>query len=264
MIIKLTVFLLILCLTACGKGKDLNIPMEQGDVDPIPKEAVLQSEKGEQKDSGKANNEEETKLGEIGQFNYEEISEEIKARILGKSYPRDCEVPFEDLRYVNVLYWGFDGESHQGELIVNKAIAEDIVEIFKELYELKYPIERMVLIDEYDAVDNDSMAANNTSSFNYRKIDGSDNLSLHSYGLAIDINPLYNPYVRQSGEEKIILPENGAEYADRALDCDYYIEEGDACYNAFIQRGFTWGGEWKTKKDYQHFQKKIETTLAPS
>lgn len=188
-------------------------------------------------------------------FYYEEIPEDVKKRITGKSYGKNCDVPYEELRYVRVLYWGFDEETHDGELIVNKAIAEDITDIFKELYEKKYPIERMVLVDEYDADDNTSMAADNTSAFNYRRVDGTDHLSLHSYGQAIDINPLYNPYVRGTQDKKIITPVNGAKYADRSLDCPYYIKKGDICYETFIKHGFTWGGEWKSQKDYQHFQK---------
>lgn len=191
-------------------------------------------------------------------FFYEEISQEIMDRIEGKSYGENCDVPFEELRYVKVLYYGFDGETHNGELIVNKAIAQDIVDIFQELYEQQYPIERMVLVDEYDADDNTSMAADNTSAFNYRVIDGTNRISLHSYGLAIDINPLYNPYVRDMDGKTIVTPVNGAQYADRTLDCEYYIKKDDICYQAFISRGFTWGGEWKTQKDYQHFQKKLD------
>lgn len=194
---------------------------------------------------------------ETQMFRYEELSQEIKDRITGVSYGANCDVPYEELRYVTALYWGFDGETHTGELIVNKAIAQDIVDIFKELYDQKYPIEQMVLVDEYDADDNASMAADNTSAFNYRLVDnGSGHLSLHSYGLAIDINPLYNPYIREVDGETVISPENGTEYADRSLDCDYYISKGDICYEAFISRGFTWGGDWKNSKDYQHFQKK--------
>jgi len=192
-------------------------------------------------------------------FYYEEISQEIKDRITGVSYADHCTVPYEELRYVSVSYWGFDGETHTGELIVNKAIAEDIVAIFEDLYTAKYPIERMVLIDEYQADDNDSMADNNSSAFNYRVIDdGSGRLSKHSYGLAIDINPLYNPYVRDVDGVTVVSPENGADYADRSLDCDYYIREGDVCYEAFLSRGFTWGGDWKSQKDYQHFQKLLD------
>ncbi|MFT4143512.1 MAG: M15 family metallopeptidase [Mobilitalea sp.] len=196
----------------------------------------------------------------LSMFYYEEIAQEIKNRIVGKSYGENCEVPFEDLRYVKVLYFGFDDKTHEGELIVNKAIAGDIAEIFKELYEIKYPIEQMVLVDEYDADDNLSMAANNTSSFNYREVDGTNRLSLHSYGLAIDINPFYNPYVREIDGKTVITPAGSEEYADRSLDCKYYIRKDDAVYQAFVSRGFTWGGDWNTLKDYQHFQKKLEDT----
>jgi len=191
-------------------------------------------------------------------FYYEEINQEIKDRITGKSYGENCDVSYGDLRYVKVLYLGFDGETHDGELIVNKAIAKDIIDIFEELYEQKYPIERMVLVDEYDADDNVSMAADNTSAFNYRVVDGTNRLSVHSYGLAIDINPFYNPYVREMDGKTVVTPVNGAKYADRSLDCKYYIKKDDICYKAFISRGFTWGGEWKTQKDYQHFQKKLD------
>jgi hypothetical protein len=156
---------------------------------------------------------------------------------------------------VRVLHWGFDGLSHSGELIVNKAIAEDAIEIFTELYEANYPIERMVLVDEYDADDNTSMAANNSSAFNYRVIEGTNRVSLHSYGMAIDINPYYNPYVHEVDGERVVTPVEGAKYEDRSLDCPYYIHSEDVCYQAFIKRGFTWGGDWKNTKDYQHFQK---------
>lgn len=219
-----------------------NAPVAPG----IPETSIITSKEASMATSGQLNSKD---------FYYEELSKEIKARITGKSYVEDCDVPLEELRYVKVLYWGFDEESHEGELIVNKAIAEDITEIFQELYEIKYPIEQMVLVDEYDADDEASMAANNTSAFNYRMIAGTDRLSKHSYGYAIDINPLYNPYVRVIEGKTMITPENGEQYADRSLQCEYYIKADDPCYQAFITRGFTWGGEWENHKDYQHFQK---------
>lgn len=190
-------------------------------------------------------------------FYYEKIKDDIKSRITGNSYGEDCTVPYEELRYVRVLHYGFDDEIHIGELIVNKAIAADIVDIFKELYTAKYPIEQMLLVDEFDADDDASMAANNTSSFNYRTIAGSTNLSKHALGLAVDINPLYNPYVQSSKKGSNVSPEEGIEYVDRTLDCPYYIKKKDLCYQAFIKRGFTWGGTWRNK-DYQHFQKTLK------
>lgn len=238
---------------AAPTTQPIGIPTDVPMVTDIPDAHI--NVKAKEGDAGVAGMEQDVSQN----FYYEEISQEIKNRINGKSYGEGCEVPYEDLRYVRVLYWGFDNETHQGELIVNKAIAEDVVEIFKELYDIQYPIEKMVLVDEYEADDNASMAANNTSAFNYREVDnGSGTLSMHSYGLAIDINPLYNPYVRKVGGKTVISPENGTEYADRTQDCPYYINEDDACYKAFIERGFTWGGDWKNTKDYQHFQKKLD------
>jgi hypothetical protein len=190
-------------------------------------------------------------------FYYEEIKEDVLSRIKGKSYGEDCTVPLKDLRYVRVLYYGFDKETHIGELIVNTTIADDIIDIFTELYDAKYPIEQMVLVDEYDADDNISMAADNTSSFNYRLVPGSTHLSKHALGLAIDINPLYNPYVQYNENDTVILPEEGITYADRTLDCPYYINKEDLCYQAFTKRGFTWGGSWDSEPDYQHFQKTV-------
>jgi hypothetical protein len=114
----------------------------------------------------------------------------------------------------------------------------------------------MVLVDAYDANDITSMEADNSSAFNYRVIDRTTRLSNHSYGLAIDINPFYNPYVRKIDGKTLVLPEGAEEYADRDKECPYYIKQGDACYLAFTKRGFTWGGDWKNQKDYQHFEKR--------
>lgn len=191
-------------------------------------------------------------------FYIKELDNEIIDRITGKSYGEGADIPYSDLRYIRVLHMGFDGLTHEGELIVNKAIAEDVVEIFKELYEIGYPIEKMILVDDYDADDLKSMADNNTSAFNYRFVEGTSKRSVHSDGLAIDINPLYNPYVRTRDGKLEVLPENASEYVDRDKDNRYYIRKDDPCYNAFVSRGFTWGGEWKNSKDYQHFEKKLD------
>jgi len=188
-------------------------------------------------------------------FTYEPITDEIKERIYGLSYKEDCTVPYEELRYVKVLYTNFDGETDEGEIICNKAIAQDLVEIFYQLYENHYPIEKIRLVDEYEADDDLSCAANNTSSFNYRVVAGSRTLSKHALGMAIDINPFYNPYITYPGGKEHISPPGSEPYANRAADLPYMIQKGDLCYNLFIEHGFTWGGEWKSVKDYQHFQK---------
>lgn len=189
-------------------------------------------------------------------FMAEPITDEIYERINGCSYVENEDIALEDLRYLKVLHIGFDGETHVGELIVNKAIADDILAIMRELYENRYPIERMVLVDEYGGDDELSMQADNTSCFNYRTVEGSENLSKHSYGLAIDINPFYNPCVRTyaDGSSKS-FPEGSDEYADRSKDFPYKIDKEDLCYRLFTEHGFRWGGTWKSLKDYQHFDK---------
>ena len=191
-------------------------------------------------------------------FYYEPLSNSIKDKITGISYPESgCTIAYEDLNYVGLLYIDFNGEEQIGELICNKAIAQDMVEIFYELYQNDYRIERIRLIDEYDGDDTLSMMDNNTSCFNYRVVDGTTNLSKHALGCAIDINPFYNPYVvfnKDGTGETYISPKGSEMYTDRSLDFPYKIDENDLCYKLFTEHGFTWGGNWNSCKDYQHFQ----------
>ena len=191
-------------------------------------------------------------------FYYEPLSEEIRNRITGISYPETgCTVPYEDLAYVGLLYVDFNGEEQTGELICNKAIAQDMVEIFYELYRNDYRIERIRLIDEYNGDDTLSMLDNNTSCFNYRVVDGTTTLSKHALGCAIDINPFYNPYIvfnKNGSGETYISPKGSEIYADRSQNFPYKIDENDLCYKLFTEHGFTWGGNWNSTKDYQHFQ----------
>lgn len=184
-------------------------------------------------------------------FGIREIDEEIFSRIKGKSFGEGCTVPLDRLRYVEVAHYDGEGNVRQGEIICNVAIAEDLLDIFRNLFNARYPIESVRLIDEFDADDVKSMQANNTSCFNFRKIAGSNKLSKHALGLAIDINPLYNPYVKGA----YISPAEGAEYADRTKKFPFKIDKNDLCYKEFIAHGFTWGGSWKSLKDYQHFEK---------
>ena len=192
------------------------------------------------------------------EFYYEPLNDRIKERITGISYPETgCTTPYEDLRYVGLLYIDFDGETQTGELICNKAIAQDMVEIFYELYRNDYRIERIRLVDEYGGDDTLSMLDNNTSCFNYRVVDGTTTLSKHALGCAIDINPFYNPYIvynKNGSGETYISPKGSEIYADRSQDFPYKIDENDLCYKLFTEHGFTWGGNWNSTKDYQHFQ----------
>lgn len=166
----------------------------------------------------------------------------------------------DELRYLHMQYYGFDGQVHTGEMIVNKAIAKDVLEIFEELLNNKYEIERMELMDKYytssDGVeaDDNAMRANNTSAFNFRQMTTSSKLSLHARGLAVDINTLYNPYVKGD----IVKPVEGKEYADRTKNFEHKIDKNDLAYKLFIKKGFSWGGDWNSSKDYQHFEKDIK------
>ena len=190
-------------------------------------------------------------------FYYEPISNEIFKRISGISYPVDCTVSLDELRYVGLKYIDFNGETQTGELICNKDIAQDVIEIFYELYTNDYRIESVRLVDEYGGDDTASMLANNTSCFNYRVVEGTTKLSNHAYGRAIDLNPFYNPYVtyNKDGTTKI-SPEGSEAYADRSASFPYKIDENDLAYKLFKEHGFKWGGDWNNSKDYQHFEKK--------
>ena len=184
-------------------------------------------------------------------FTVGEIDDAVFARMQGNSYGADCTVPREELRYIRVLHADAEGAIHVGELVMNVALAQEVCEIFRELYHAAYPIEKMHLVDDYGGDDNASMADNNTSSFNYRTVPGSSNLSKHAYGRAIDINPYYNPYVPNPST---IMPDGTWQYADRSWSWTYKIEEGDLCHRLFVEHGFTWGGYWGNP-DYQHFAK---------
>lgn len=197
-------------------------------------------------------------------FYYEPISEKLRRYMTGISYPADDtagespKITFEELRYLHILHYDFNGTPTEGELICNETIAEDLGEIFYELYRNEYQLERVLLIDEYDGDDNASMEDNNTSCFNYRLAVGGNGLSKHAYGLAVDINPLYNPYITYAADgSENILPACAQPYADRSSGFPYKIDSEDLCYKLFLQHGFTWGGNWNNSKDYQHFQKPL-------
>ncbi len=188
-------------------------------------------------------------------FEVHEIDGETFARMAGKSYKADCTVPLSELRIIEVLHCDFDGLVRRGKMVCNKRIADDLLAIFRALYDARYPIARMVPVDEYDADDNRSMEANNSSGFNFRRIAGTTALSKHSLGMAVDINPLQNPCVRYRNGRRVVEPESGEAYADRSQRRRGMISTDDLCYRLFTARGFTWGGSWRTVKDYQHFEK---------
>ena len=199
-------------------------------------------------------------------FYYEPLSDNLRRYITGISYPvadgdeaEDLVVTFDDLCYVHIMHMDFEGNPTEGELICNVHIAQDLVEIFYELYRNEYQLERVLLIDEYDGDATVSMEDNNTSCFNYQMAEDSSSPSKHAYGLAIDVNPFYNPYItyNEDGSQKV-SPAAAVSYADRSASFPYKIDEDDLCYKLFIRHGFTWGGNWNNSKDYQHFQKPAE------
>lgn len=194
-------------------------------------------------------------------FTADEINEAVYTRIRNKSYPENAKIALDELRYIKVLHYNYKHEIQVGELIVNKAIALDCVEIFHELFQSEYEIETMRLVDDYwtgDSVESDtnSIAHNNTSSFNYRTVPGSGSLSNHAKGRAIDINPLQNPYVKYKSDGSFAHYYKDMElYLDRNSGKEHMITHQDECYKIFRKYGFTWGGDWNSVKDYQHFEK---------
>lgn len=205
-------------------------------------------------------------------FYYEPLSNDLISYITGISYPalpseasentlnvgEQNDISYADLRYVHIIHYDFDGNLAEGELICHNFIAEDLLEIFYDLYASEYQIEKVTLIENYNGDDTASMADNNTSCFNYRVVDGTKSLSRHALGLAIDINPLYNPYIRYDKKGgQTVSPVEGEAYADRTVSFPYKIDPDDLCYRLFAEHGFTWGGNWNSSKDYQHFQKAL-------
>jgi len=167
--------------------------------------------------------------------------------VAGQNIPQSV---LENLRLVNVYYYGFDDKLHKGQLVVHKEIVLDMIEIFEIIRESRFPIGKVIPISKYGWSDEKSMQDNNTSAFNYRFISGSRVISNHAAGLAIDINPSLNPYIKNGNS----LPENciyDTTKAGTILSDSELVKE-------FKRRGWQWGGDWKSLKDYQHFEKKLK------
>jgi hypothetical protein len=165
------------------------------------------------------------------------------------SYRAGCPVGPRQLRTVRVTYWGFDGRVHEGRLVVARRVAADVVAVFRRLYAARFPIRRMVPVSAYRGSDDASMAADNTSAFNCRFVDGTTRWSMHAYGEAIDLNPVENPYVQGAH----VSPPAGRRYLDRTNRRPGMVVEGDVVVRAFAAAGWRWGGRWTGSKDYQHF-----------
>ncbi len=160
-----------------------------------------------------------------------------------------CPVALDDLRYLTVSFWGFDARAHTGELIVHADVADEVVGVFRRLYEERFPIEEMRITraDELDA--RPTGDDNNTGAFVCRRSRGTSSWSEHAYGRAVDINPFHNPYLK--GE--LVLPELASAYRDRTRARPGMIVAGDVVTEAFAELGWGWGGAWRSSKDYMHF-----------
>jgi hypothetical protein len=195
-------------------------------------------------------------------FTAENLPKEILEDMIAKNiYSDKCPIHYSQLQLLNLSYFGFDGSAHHdGKMIVYKGYAEQTLNIFKILFANQFPIEKIKLINDYNGSDEDSMADNNTSAFNCRLIAGSDKLSIHSYGLAIDINPMQNPYITFNDDELKLSPISGKHFLNRnniksGMVENLLLKENKTVIEIFKENGFTvWGGEWNDPIDYHHFQ----------
>lgn len=191
------------------------------------------------------------------------VNDDIYQRIIGKSYQENENISLAELKYLQLLHYNFQHEVQVGEMIVNAQIAEDVINIFKDLFSNEYEIQSIYLVDNYwtgDRVSTDtaSIENNNTSCFNYREVTGGSELSNHAYGCAIDINPQQNPYVWYGENGNLQWSHSNADpYIDRNAGLDHAITADDVCCSIFSKYGFEWGGNWKNPIDYQHFQKEL-------
>ena len=166
----------------------------------------------------------------------------------GNSWRQGCPVSLNQLSYLTVSYWGFDNKSHIGHIIINKQLAAEVVQIFEELYQHHFLIENMQLPSQHhsSARDDDSHGFEC-----YQDPENKSQFSMHAYGIAIDINPVYNPYEKTPG---YAYPTNGQKFLDRSLTHRGMVKINGPVFNAFIKRGWIWGG-FSQKRDYMHFRK---------
>ena len=172
----------------------------------------------------------------------------VTAETVWASWNEDCPLHFDDLSLLTLTYWNLDGNARTGPLVINTKVVDDAVAAFAGLFEIGFPIERIALVDEYDGDDKAAMRANVTSGFNCRYVDGTERWSNHAFGLAVDINPLLNPWAREGN----FLPLEGTQYGNRDVAVPGMINLGDAAITVFTDLGWTWGGAWQTA-DYMHF-----------
>ena len=178
-----------------------------------------------------------------------ELSSQRKQQMTNVTWKAGCPVLMTDLQAVHFTHWQLDGSIRWGEVIVARKVAAGVQEIFAQLYAIGYPITSAKPMLYFNGKDDESMAANNTSAFNCRRVKGSKRYSQHSTGEAIDLNPLWNPWVKGTRVD----PPTAREFANRELDHPGLIKPNDQIVSLFSEHGWKWGGYWRTTKDYQHF-----------
>lgn len=176
------------------------------------------------------------------------VSPEIRER-MGETWSPGCPVALADLRYVRVAFRGFDGAAHTGELVVAASEARGVAGVFRTLFRAGFPIEEMRLPGTADLEAAPTGDGNNTAGLVCRAARGQTRWSAHAYGLAIDVNPFQNPYV--NGD--LVLPELASAYLDRDRGRPGMVRPDDVVVRAFARIGWSWGGEWQSLRDYQHF-----------
>jgi len=263
MIVKILMLSLLLLLAACSvsPAQPVYAPVEyqpqQIEYDPElyipeePKEEPEDEPKYEPYIPYKPEEEPEPELFETI-FTAEPLPYHIIQQITGVSFHENQHFDYCHLAYLTVTHVDFYGYSRHGHIIVAASIADEVLDIFREIYDYGFPIAQMRLIDYYYALDYYSMAANNSVGFNFRYIAGTTTLSRHAWGMAIDINPIQNPFIRGD----VILPVAGRYYLDREYVRPGMIIPGDVVYRAFTSRGWIWGGHWRLPIDYHHFERR--------
>lgn len=174
------------------------------------------------------------------------VPDDVIAR---STWTEECPVTRDELSYINVSHYGFDGEFHTGEMIINARFAEDIVGIFEQLHTARFPIEQLKVTTQEELDAPPTGDGNGSGAFGCREAVGSNSWSQHAYGLAIDINPFHNPYIK----DWLIIPELADAYLDRERELPGMIFGDDFVVEAFAEIGWTWGGNWNSLKDWMHF-----------
>jgi D-alanyl-D-alanine carboxypeptidase len=176
------------------------------------------------------------------------ISEVTRAD-LRYSWRPGCPVEPAQLRRLELSYWDFAGRRRVGSIVIRSTAARDVLSVFRKLYAARFPMRRLRPVEAYKGSDDASMAADNTSGFNCRFVSGTRRWSQHAYGLALDLNPVENPYVHGG----LVEPPAGRRYLDRSRRRPGMVVSGDVVVRAFASIGWRWGGYWTSAKDYQHF-----------